>query len=109
MKSMILGISASPQKGGKVETLVREVLAAFTSSFGNGAPPRYQGWGPAGPVTGAGPITGALLRMIGKTLSKKILDARGPGYRQLGVFRYDRFGHQGAYGTILVVSPTIIY
>ena len=28
MKSMILGISASPQKGGKVETLVEEVLSA---------------------------------------------------------------------------------
>jgi multimeric flavodoxin WrbA len=28
MKSMILGISASPQKGGKVETLVQEVLSA---------------------------------------------------------------------------------
>jgi multimeric flavodoxin WrbA len=28
MKSKILGISASPQKGGKVETLVKEVLSA---------------------------------------------------------------------------------
>jgi len=28
MKPMILGISASPQKGGKVETLVKEVLSA---------------------------------------------------------------------------------
>jgi hypothetical protein len=28
MKSMILGISASPHKGGKVETLIQEVLSA---------------------------------------------------------------------------------
>ena len=42
MKSMILGISASPQKGGKVETLVQEVLIRFTPSFGIGSPPRYK-------------------------------------------------------------------
>ena len=29
MKAKILGISASPQKGGKVETLVQEILSAF--------------------------------------------------------------------------------
>jgi len=33
MKTKILGVSASPQKGGKVETLMREVLSSSRLPF----------------------------------------------------------------------------
>ncbi len=75
MTSMILGISASPQKGGKVETLVQEVLSAsrLPSEMVRLHDMRV---GPCKACNGCWADNRCVIKDDWKTLSKKILDAR---------------------------------
>lgn len=75
MKSMILGISASPQKGGKVETLVEEVLSA--SRLPSELVRLHDiSVGPCKACNGCRANNKCVIKDDWKTLRKKILDAR---------------------------------
>ena len=75
MKSMILGISASPQKGGKVETLVEEVLSA--SRLSSELVRLHDiSVGPCKACNGCWANNKCVIKDDWKTLRKKILDAR---------------------------------
>ena len=75
MTSMILGISASPQKGGKVDTLVQEVLSAsrLPSEMVRLHDIRV---GPCRACNGCWTNNRCVIKDDWKALSKKILDAR---------------------------------
>jgi multimeric flavodoxin WrbA len=75
MKSMILGISASPQKGGKVETLVEEVLSA--SRLPSELVRLHDiNVGPCKACNGCWVNNKCVIKDDWKTLRKKILNAR---------------------------------